>query len=168
MKLKYKDFEFPVNPGSIEILSSTNCSSKEIYGGNSVCENVSVNPIAVTGSGEFYGDNCEEHCAALQNLLKSTSSGWLFLPSAPPVKAFFTEFKFSKNSKKNSISYSFRFTEDCSSKKTQKAFNYTVAAQNENAFEIAGRCGVSVNDIMSLNDLKSPFDISQGDKVVMR
>ncbi|MCH5321284.1 MAG: LysM peptidoglycan-binding domain-containing protein [Eubacterium sp.] len=168
MKLKYKNFEFPSNPGKIEIMSSSNCNSKPIFDGNSAVENVSVNPVIVTGSGEFFGEGREEYCGVLQNLLKSTESGWLFLPSAPPVKAYFTEFKFSQNTKRNSISYTFEFTEDCTDRKSERLFKYTVAGDGENAFEIANRCSVSVNDIMRLNDLKSPFEISKGDRVVLR
>lgn len=168
MKLKYKEFEFPANPGSIEISLSSNCSSTPISDGNSNVENVSVNPIIVAGNGEFFGEAAQEHCALLQNLLKSKESGWLFVPSSPPIKAYFTEFKFSKNTKRNSISYAFVFTEDCSDRKSERFFNYTYAEKGENAFEIANRCNVSVNDIMRLNDFESPFELTQGDRVVLR
>lgn len=166
MKLKYKDFEFTVNPDSIEFTSSTNCKSKSVFGSNSVCENISVNPVVVTGGGAFYGDKGAEHCAVLQNMLKSHQSGWLFIPSFPPIKAFFTEFKFSKSSRKNAASYTFKFTEDCDDRNPVKKITYTFALKNENAFEIANRCNACVDDIMRLNDLKSPFDIAEGDKVV--
>ena len=168
MRLKYKNFEFPANPSKIEILSSSNCNGKPIFNGNSAVENVSVNPVIVTGNGEFFGEGGENYCATLQNILKSTESGWLFLPSAPPVKAYFTEFKFSKDTKRNSVLYSFKFTEDCTDRKAERLFKYIVAEEGENAFEIANRCKVSVNDIMRLNDLKSPFEISKGDRVVLR
>lgn len=168
MRLKYKNFEFPSNPGSIEIISSSNFSSKPVFGGNSVCENISVNPVVVRGNGEFYGYRSEEYCSALQNLLKSTQSGWLFVPSSHPIKAFFTEFKFNKSSRKNAVVYSFEFTEDCTSRKPERVFESTTAKESENAFDIAERCGVSVNDIMRCNDFKSPFDICAGDKVVLR
>ena len=168
MKLKYKNFEFPSNPSKIEILSSSNCNNKPIFDSSSAVENVSVNPIIVMGGGEFFGEGREEYCATLQNLLKSTESGWLFLPSVPPVKAYFTELKFGQGTKRNSISYSFEFTEDCTDRRPERLFKYTVAGDGENAFEIANRCNVSVNDIMRLNDLKSPFEISKGDRVVLR
>lgn len=168
MRLKYKEFEFPSNPGKIEILSSASCSSKPVLSGGSAVENISADPIVVCGSGEFYGEGCEEYCARLQNILKDTSSGWLFIPSSPPVKAFFTAFSFSKNTKKNSVLYSFKFTEDCLDRMAERKFDCTVARTGENAYEIANRTGISVNDIMLLNDFKSPFDIEEGDRVVLR
>lgn len=168
MKLKYKNFEFPMNPESLKISSSTNCEKRAVFGKNSIVQNVSLNPVTVTGNGEFYGDKGDEYCAVLQNMLKNKSSGWLFLPGGHCVKVFFTEFSFHKKSKKNAVQYSFAFTEDCTDRKAQRNLKYTLAEKDENAFEIANRCDVSVNDIMKLNDLKSPFDINFGDRVVLR
>lgn len=168
MRLKYKSFEFPSNPANIEILSSTNCSSSPVFAGSSVVENISVNPIVVKGSGEFYGGKCEEYCTVLGNLLECTESGWLFTPLSAPMKAYFTEFEFSKNTEKNAVEYSFKFTEDCNARKAYIELPYIIAEENENAFEIANRYNVSVNEIMRLNDFKSPFDISAGDRVVLR
>lgn len=168
MRMKYKNFEFPSNPRKIEILSSSACSSKSELNGCSVVENVTVNPIVVIGEGEFFGDGGEEYCARLQNMLRDRVSGWLFVPSAPPIKAFFTEFKFGKNNKKNAVSYSFRFTEDCMDKVARVQPEYITACEGDNAFELANHFDVSVNDIMHLNDFKSPFDIKAGDRVVLR
>lgn len=167
MRMRYKNFEFPSNPSEIEILSSSACSSKSEIQGGSIVENVSVNPTVVSGSGEFYGEGSEEYCARLQNMLRDRESGWLFAPSAPPIKAFFTEFKFGRNNKKNSVSYTFCFTEDCTNKKAYIPPESITACEGDNAFEIANRFGVSVNDIMRLNDFKTPFDINKGDRVVL-
>jgi hypothetical protein len=168
MIVSYKDYQFPSNPQSIEISLSSNCNSSAIFDGNSVTENVSINPIVVTGSGEIYGDSGDEYCSYLGNMLKDKSSGWLLLPSAMAIKAYFTKFKFSRDNKKNSVSYSFEFTEDCTDRSAKKQFKYTIALDNENAFDIANRCDVSVNDIMSLNDFGTPFEIISGSKVVIR
>lgn len=168
MKLKYKSFEFPSNPEKLEVLSSTNCSSSAVPDKNSAVQNVSVNPVIVKGSGEFYGNTCEETAAFLQNMLRDKTSGWLLLPFSIPVKAFFTSFEFCKRSSKNSVLYSFEFTEDCSGRMAERIFKYTFAEKGENAFEIANRCNVSVNDIMLFNNFKTPFDISAGDRVVLR
>lgn len=168
MKLKFRNFEFPVNPSDIEISSSSNCVSRAVLGKNSNVQNLSVNPVTVTGSGAFYGDNGGEYCAMLQNMLKDKSSGWLLIPSAPPVKAFFTKFTFNKNCKKNCVQYSFAFTEDCTQRAAEKAFTCTVAKEGENAFDIAYRYSVTVDDIMRLNDIRTPFDIAEGSRVIIR
>lgn len=168
MKMKFNDFEFPVNPKSIEISSSTNCRKKSIFGRNTAVENVSVNPIVISGSGEIYGKSGEEACSYLLHMLKTKCAYWLFAPNMIPVKAFLTEFSYTQNSVKNSYSYSFRFVEDCNDKSECLQLPYTIALKGENAFDIAFRCRVSVDDIMKNNDIRTPFDISGGDKVVLR
>lgn len=168
MRMKFKNFEFPSNPSKIEILSSSAHSSKAELNGSSVVENISIKPTVICGSGEFYGEGGEEYCARLQNMLKDTTAGWLFVTSAPPVRVFFTEFKFGKCTGKNAVSYSFEFTEDCTDKKVYRQADYITACDSDNAFEIANRFGVSVSDIMRLNDFKTPFDIKKGDRVVLR
>ena len=60
MKMKFKDFTFPSNPREIEINISSNIQSKGIYGGSSATENISVNPIIISGKGEFFDDHAEE------------------------------------------------------------------------------------------------------------
>lgn len=167
MKAKYKGFELPVNPSCLEVLSSTNCESKGSISANSFCENVFVNPTVVTGQGELYGDKGGEYCSLIQNMLKSTSSDWLFIPGFAPIKAFLTEFKYSRSVSNGAYQYSFKFVEDCKGKSAKRFVAYTIAQRGENAFDIADRCGIAVDDVMSLNDFKSPFDISEGEKVVI-
>lgn len=167
MKMKYKDFTFPSNPGEINVFSSTNIQSKSIYNSSSKTENVSVNPIIIKGKGEFFGDNAEELCLYIQHMLKDKTAGELMLPSSAGINAFLTEFTYSKSCKKGSMTYSFVFTEDCNQKQEQRKYRYTIARKGENAFDIANRCGISVSDIMRLNIYKNPFGIQQGDKVVL-
>lgn len=131
-------------------------------------ENVSADPIVVLAEGEMYGESGEEACAKLQNMLFDKSAGWLMIPFAPPVKAYFTKFVFGKDSSKNRISYTAEFTQAAACGDSRRQFNTTVANDGENAFQIANRCGVSVNDIMKLNDFRSPFDIAGESKVVIR
>ena len=168
MKMKFRDFEFPSNPSSLEIISSTNVHSEPVFNMNSRVQNVSVNPVIVKGSGEFYGDDAEDNCNLLQHILRLKLSGVLLLPTSVSYNAFLTAFTFSRQADRNAISYSFVFTENCNSKSESRDFFYTVALKNENAFIIANRCGVSVSDIMKNNDLKTPFDIKEGDRVVLK
>lgn len=167
MKMKFKDFTFPSNPREIEINISSNIQSKGIYGGSSATENISVNPIIISGKGEFFDDHAEELCLYLQHMLKDKTAGELMLPSSAGLNAFLTEFTYSKNCRKGSIEYNFVFTESCSKTYSKRKTNYTIAKKNENAFEIAGRCNISVSDIMNLNNFPTPFSINEGDRVVL-
>lgn len=100
MKLKYKSFEFPSNPEKIEILSSTNCSSSAVMDKNSAVQNVSVNPVIVKGSGEFYGNTGEETAALIQNMLRDKRSGWLMLPFSVLLKPFLRHLNFVRTAVK--------------------------------------------------------------------
>lgn len=46
-------------------------------------------------------------------------------------------------------------------------YGSTRVRQGENAFDIAARTGVSVDTIVALNRLASPFDLTPGEKVVL-
>ncbi len=167
MKMKFKDFTFPSNPKEIEINTSSNIQSKGIYGGSSATENVSVNPIIISGRGEFFCDNAEELCLYLQHMLGDKTAGELMLPSSAGINAFLTEFAYSKSSKKGSIDYRFIFTESCSGSNYKRMAESTISGKDENAFDIANRCGISVSDIMRLNDFPTPFSINEGERVVL-
>lgn len=168
MKMKFKNFEFPANPGVIKAGITSNCHSGAQPGKNSVVENVSINPATVEGSGEFYGDDGLEACTRLQKMLREKTSGWLFAPCIVPIKAFLTDFEWQQSSKSKSYSYGFKFVEDCTQKSETENLSFVYASKGQNAFDIAFENGVSVDDIMTLNDLITPFDIEENDRVVLR
>lgn len=167
MKMKFKNFEFPTNPSVIEVKTSSNICYSPMLSGTSVVENTSVNTTVITGSGVFYGDKGEEYCIYLQHLLKQKRSGALLLPSCVGMEAYLTRLDYKKDTNLNKITYSFEFVEKCSDKQEIRLFCFTYAKAEENAFDIANRCGVSVESIMQKNDLLSPFSIKKGDKVVI-
>lgn len=167
MKMKFRDFTFPSNPKEIKVNISSNLQSKGIYDGSSATENVSVNPIIISGKGELFDNNAEEMCLYLQHMLKDKTEGELMLPSSAGLNAFLTEFTYLKSYKKGCMEYSFVFTESCSNTSSKRKTNCTIALSNENAFDIADRCRISVSDIMSFNDFKTPFSIKEGDRVVL-
>lgn len=168
MKMKFKNFEFPANPSVIKAGITSNCHSTAQPDKNSVVENVSINPATVEGQGEFYANDGLEACTRLQKLLREKTSGWLFAPCIVPVKAFLTDFEWQQNSKNKSFSYSFKFVEDCGGNSQTENLSFVYAASGQNAFDIAFENGVSVDDIMMLNDLITPFDIKENDRVVLR
>lgn len=166
--MKYKGYEFPQTPSKIEILSNTNVKKSPVFDGRSVVENVSVNPIIVKCSGEFFGKEGRECRDMLSYFLKQSEAGWLFAPELSPIMAFFTAFSYSKGADKNSISYSLEFTECCDSTRGLAVIDYTVCRAGENVFDIANRCSVGEDEIMRLNSFISPFDINEGDTVKIR
>lgn len=168
MKMKFKNFEFPANPSEITVNNTSNCHSSALPWKNSVVENISINPATVEGKGEFYSNNGLEACSRLQKMLREKTSGWLFAPGIVPLKAFLTDFNWKQNSKSKSFLYNFKFVEDCTEKSEIENLSFVIALQGQNAFDIAFENGVSVDDIMILNNLITPFDIKENDRVVLR
>lgn len=166
--MKYKGYEFPQVPSKIEIFSNANVRNSPVFGGSSVVENVSVNPVTVKCSGELFGKEGRECRDMLQYLLHQSSAGWLFAPELSPIKAFLSAFSYSRGADKESISYSLEFTECCDDSSGTAVMNYTVCRAGENVFDIANRCAVKAEDIMRLNSFASPFEINEGDRVTIR
>ncbi|MCM1285171.1 MAG: LysM peptidoglycan-binding domain-containing protein [Acetobacter sp.] len=168
IKLTYRDYVFPTNPKKIEMFSDTKINTTSIFNENSVVENISVNPVIIRCSGELFGDDGRECCDKMQLYLKEQISGWLFAPEISPIEAFLTAFSYSRSASNNSISYEIVFTERCNDKKIRADIEYTVCKNSENMFEIANIYGVSVEQLMRLNNIASPFELKKGDRVVLR
>lgn len=168
MKMKYKDYTFPSNPAVMKVEVRSDCHSAQMPDKSSVVENVSVCPAVIDGNGEFFAENGLQACDYLQHLLKEKTSGWLFAPSLSPVKAFLTEFSYEQDAKTNAYRYKFRFVEDCNDKTEQASLSYTTALEGENAFDIADKYNISIDRLMELNDFITPFDITEGDRVVLK
>ena len=168
IKLTYRDYVFPINPKKIEMLSDTKINTTSIFNENSIVENISVNPIVIKCSGELFDEEGRECCDKMQLYMKEQLSGWLFAPEIAPIEAFLTSFSYSKGASNNSISYEIVFTEKCNDKRIRTDIEYTVCKNSENMFEIANLYGISVEQLMKLNNIASPFELQKGDKVVLR
>lgn len=168
IKMKFGNFEFPSNPKTIKAEISSEIVSNPVYGGKSKTEKITDKPVVISGNGMFFSEKGTEYCQRLSGMMKSNKSSWLFCPGIYPIKAFLSDFSYQLDSKSNGIYYSFSFTEDCTKVLAERKFTFTVADDNESAFDIADRCGVCIDDIMRLNDIESPFDIVSGGRIRIR
>lgn len=168
IKMKFKDFEFPANPAVIKTELSENISEKPIFDNGSAVYNISHNAARICCIGSFWGDERSMFAQQLKMLHDSSTAGWLFLPDGSCWRAFLSELVFTDDAKKNCVSYSVSFIEENSSKADQYDFGFTYALENENMFDIAFRCGKSIEALMQLNDYENPFCVKNGDKVVLK
>lgn len=166
--MKFKGFSFDVNPSFIEIHHKRIISEKALLNGKSRVNSGALCPAEITGGGSFYGNDAPEKLAMLEALHKKGGSGWLYLPQGSAYNVYFKELTFKFNADKNRYDYSFVFVENVSSKKHSYDFSYTVAGEDENLFQIAGRCNVPVEMLMALNDFATPFSVNSGDRVVLK
>ena len=167
-KMRFKGFSFDVNPNFIEIRHKRIISEKALLNGKSRVNSGALCPAEITGKGCFYGDNASEKLAMLEMLHEKGGAGWLYLPQGSAYKVYFKELTFSFNADKNRYDYGFVFIECMSSKKSSFDFSYTLADDGETLFQIAGRCNVSVERLMALNDFATPFSVNSGDRVVIK
>ena len=100
--------------------------------------------------------------------LRQGGAGELHCPSLYPIEAIFTEFKYDSSATLGKIEYEFEFTQVCDDKKEIAPLDYIVAYDGDTAFDIAARANMSVDEIMQLNDIESPFSIKKGDRVKLR
>ncbi len=168
MKMKYKDFEFPLNPSVIKVKHSRNITENPIIDSDSAVYNISKNASVISGEGSFFGEKAFHYASELERLSKSNSSGWLFTPNGGCFNAYLKEVTIKSDAKRNEVFYTFTFIENCNHKKNQKDIEFVYARKDENLFDIAHRCDVPIEKLLELNNRKNPFDISAGDKVVLR
>lgn len=165
IKMKYGNFEFPSNPQTISADFSIGVKTDSIINKTGVTQRAASKPAVISGSGRFYGKDAGESCSRLSFMMKSEDSFWLFCPGIYPIKAYLSQFSYQLDCAGQGASYAFTFTEDCAGKAFQRTLLFTVAKEDENAFDIADRCRVSVDDIMRLNDMETPFDITPGRRI---
>lgn len=167
MKLKYKDFEFFQNPQKISVKKSKSIGLKPLPGFGTAAQEICDDAAVIKISGRFYGHEGEAAIKRLYSLQSQKHAGELLLPGGDYFNAFFTSFEATRNAAENYISYSAQFTESQTGKSASLVCKSTVALENENAFVIAARCGVSVEKIMRLNCFKTPFDVPLGARVII-
>lgn len=165
VRLRFKDFEFSANPGCVKVSVGRKIKSSALTDKKSTVESICLNPTVISGSGAFYGDGAQEKCVYLHRLFKEESPGWLYCPGAPPVKAYFSGLEYELDSSKDGAFYSFEFTQAQSTAEIFYDCGYTYAEEGENAFDIAGRSGISVSTLMKLNMPETVFGIRQGERI---
>lgn len=168
MKMKYKNFEFPLNPSVIKVKHSRNIAENSIIDSDSAVYNISKNASVISGEGCFFGDKAFQYASELENLSKSSSPGWLFTPNGDCFNAYLKELTIKSDAKRNDVFYTFTFVENCNHKKNERDIEFVFAKEGENLFDIADRCNIPIETILDINDFKNPFDISAGDKVVLK
>lgn len=165
MKMKYKGFEFDVNPKEFQLLASKNISKIDIP--NKTFVNNEINPkgLTVKGKGSLIGENALEKAHLLLLLFNKSGSDFLFLPTGDVVKAYFADLNISYSGSLDKVDYSFEFVEDTKGKEAEYTFGYTIAKRQENMFDVSNRTGVSVETLAKVNQVESVFAIKEGDKI---
>lgn len=165
IRISYKDFTFMVNPNTLKLSHSKSVASRTIPFGASRNKEVNTNPIIISGTGYFAGNNARKYIRELSKIFNDKGSGYLFLPDSTPIKAIFSKLEITYTGASDKIEYSFEFLQEEVGKSTTFDFGYTFALGGENLFDIANRTNTEVGDLFSLNGYSDLFSVSEGDKV---
>ncbi len=165
LNMRYKSFVFPSNPAKTEVLSSKSIACLPLLGGDFNADEIAKNASVITVSGSFYGEDALQTVRELSRVFNEGGEGWLFLPSGRCFLACFKSLLITENADKGGISYEAVFLEKSALRGKSHPFGYTFAQAGENAFDIAERCGISVEELMECNTVRNPFDIEEGDRI---
>lgn len=168
IRLKYKDFEFEQNPAEISVEKSKDISERSLLSAGSAVEEIAQKAAQITVSGNFYGADSGKNAAKLAALYEDDGAGELILPDGRFFKAYFTSLSLNQNAAQNSVQYKLGFTEENGGGCYKRQRSYVFAKADENCFDIAHANSVKLEDIMKLNNLKTPFDVQEGQKVRIR
>lgn len=163
--MNYKGFEFKANPTSLKVCYTKSIARRKIPFSASVSQEMSNSEAVIKGNGSFLGKDAMKKAYEMLRVFNRKGSDYLFCSSAIPIKAFFSDLDISYSSTEEKVDYSFTFIQDEDSKASDYDFGYTIAQENENAFDIANRTGIEIEKIVEANDLEDLFAIKQGDKI---
>ena len=167
MRMRFGPYTFLQNPAQIQVESRALQQEKQLLQGGVCVTPAGRQATVITGKGWWYGQRALEMAQVLRRLLLPGQAHWLFAPGAEPMRANMTRFDYTCTTDREGVQYSFAFTEDCNRAPQYAPYGSTRVRQGENAFDIAARTGVSVDTIVALNRLASPFALSAGGKVVL-
>lgn len=163
--MRYKGFNFRVNPLSVEITGSHSHSKYDLPYKGEVVRSKGLGCRVVKGKGELKGTDCIEQYAELRALQQKKGTGVLSVPGLMPFKAFFTKLSGEADVTPDRIIYSFEFTEE-SSEKLSSLPEFHIVKDGETLFDIAFDCAVNIERLVELNPwIKRPDELEKGQKV---
>ena len=165
MKMKYRGFEFNVNPKSLKISMNKKISRYDTVYAEEICAQGTNRLYTVSGNGCFVGEDSAKKAFELVRAYNKKGSDYLFLPNSVPIKACFSSLSISYCAGNDRVDYSFEFVQECKEKNEETNPDYTVAADGENLFDIAHRTGMQIENLVEANDFGDVFAVKEGDRV---
>ncbi len=169
--MKYKNFVWLHNPSTIDITVARDLKEAKIPFKGSVIQDFGREKRIVSGSGQFFGEDCMAQFESLFLVFKQGGAGYLSLPGIDSFLALFKDLKLIGNSMPNVVNYSFEFWEDLSSTATKLDFqaDFYTALEGDTIWSIAANFELSIDTLMALNpSVKSPNQLNAGEKVRLR
>lgn len=169
--MRYKNYVWPHNPSNIEVSVTRDLREINIPFKGSLIQDYGQEKRIVSGSGQFFGEDCIDQFESLFTIFKQNGSGYLVLPGITPFLAIFSELHLIGNTMPNIINYEFEFWEDLSSNIVSVDLNegYHTVAEGDTLWSIALKYSLSVEELLNLNvNIKNPNKLVVGEKVKLK
>ncbi|MBQ7740589.1 MAG: DNA circularization N-terminal domain-containing protein [Eubacterium sp.] len=166
--MSFRGVDFVASPYETGIKMSKSITNTKIPFSKEKTEELCENSRVITGRGRFVGENASAKANELCAVFKTKGSAFLFTPAFSPIKVFFTELCLNIDTDNSCVNYSFTFVEDPNSQKRYEDFNYTRVRKNENIYDVANRCNLSVDELVRLNRVRNIFSLEEGEKLWLK
>lgn len=165
MKMKYKGFEFDVNPKDFKICMNKSSVKYDTVYSEQICVENGRDCVSVSGEGCFVGENAADKAFEMVRVYNKKGGDYLFLPNSVPLKMHFISLNISYSSGNDRVDYSFVFTQESNTKSEAKTPRFTYALEEENLFDVANRTGIEIESLVKCNDIGNIFALKEGDKI---
>ena len=168
--MKFKNYIWPYNPANIEI--SVQRSIKEVvipFRGNKF-QDYGREKRVITGSGQFFGENCIDQFDELFFLFKQGGNGYLALPGMAPFLAIFKRLELIASTTEV-LNYSFEFWEDLAQTESSSVLyeDYYTVLEGDTLWDISVRFNIPVETLLALNtNIKNPNQLRVGERLRLR
>lgn len=110
--LRFKEYVFRNNPRKLVLKHQQEVMSVCCYGLGRTLQQLGKGLTIVEGEGELFGEDALEQFTALKKLMQQGGSGVLCGAGLEPMKTVFESLQMIGKGGDETISYSFRFTQD--------------------------------------------------------
>lgn len=169
--MKFKSYIWPHNPSTIDISVKRDLKEIMIPFRGSIVQDYGREKRIVSGTGQFFGEDCIKQFESLFLVFKQGGSGYLSLPEMDSFLAIFKELELTESSLPNVLNYNFEFWEDLTpdTKNVYLQSNYYTVLDGDTLWSIASKFDISIEELLSLNaNIKSPNQLTIGERVKLR
>lgn len=139
------------NPKSLEISSGKKVVELQLPFADDVITNFGEKPVVIKGVAELYGEDCLFQYEQLKRIYEKGECSVLCLPKLPPFYACFESLTLLATSKKDVLTYSFKFRQVHTQKSRGDEHEFVTVQNGETLFHISNEYDVKVEKLAELN-----------------
>ena len=165
--MRFKNFEFAINPQKIEIKAVSNLKQIAVPFDAFELQELGIKPLVISGEGELFGKSSNQDFETILRLFLQGGAGELFLSGTEPMLAIMTKLAKGEDSFEDMVSYSFEFVEVPQRQVEQLTFEkHHTIQQGESLWNLSAVYDIPIEELLRLNEKTSnPWAVDVGDVV---